>query len=301
MTTNPLLVRVQQSTLEPPGSRKSVADFLVREGSGVANLTMAEVADITFTSKPSLVRFAKAMGYSGWREFRLAFVRAVLQSEEDGSGEQYVDPNHPFSPEDSPNEMIRCVSQLKRQAIDEAADQVDEYTLSVAASRVLDARHLVFFGEEPNSYFGKLFAYKLDQIGIECDVPAPDEWERVAQELGDQDCAIIVSYSGNGPQRNPVRLLSVLKNAHVAVVAITNNGSNWLCEQCDCVLGFRPREHYYSKISGYYSEQCTLFMLDAIFSAVFMANYDHNEVVKLRTVIDYERANNQRVIDVLPY
>lgn len=301
MTTNPLLVRVQQSTLEPPGSRKSVADFLIREGSGVANLTMAEVADLTFTSKPSLVRFAKAMGYSGWRDFRLAYVTAVRQTEGQDSEEQAVDPNHPFGPEDSLDEMVRCVSLLERQAIDEAADQVDEYTLSVAASRVLDARRLVFFGEEPNSFFGKLFAYKLMQIGIECSVPVPDAWEQVAGELGDQDCAIIVSYSGNGPQRNPVGLLSVLKDAHVAVVAITNNGSNWLREQCDCVLSFRPREHYYSKVSGYYSEQCTSFMLDAIFSAVFMANYDRNEMVKLHSVIDYERAHNQRVVDVLPY
>ena len=47
-----LLARVEATTLDLPGSRKSIADFLVQEGSGVENLSMAEVADLTFTSKP---------------------------------------------------------------------------------------------------------------------------------------------------------------------------------------------------------------------------------------------------------
>ncbi|MDO4805761.1 MAG: MurR/RpiR family transcriptional regulator [Coriobacteriales bacterium] len=301
MTTNPLLERVQQATLEPPGSRKSVADLLMREGSGLANLTMAEVADLTFTSKPSLVRFAKAMGYSGWRDFRLAFVTAMRQREERRNSDQCVDPNHPFGPDDSLDDVVRSVSLLEQQAIAEAQAQVDEFTLSVAASRVLQARKLVFLGDEPNCFYGELFAYKLDQIGIACSVPPRDEWRATVEDLCEQDCAIIVSYSGNGMQRDPVRLLSVLKSANVAVVAITNSGANWLHEQCDCVLGFRPREHYYSKISGYYSEQCISFMLDALFSAVFLTNYDRNEMAKLRTIIAYERLHNQRVVDVLPY
>ena len=85
------------------------------------------------------------------------------------------------------------------------------------------------------------------------------------------------------------------------MVAITNSGDNWLRAQSDCVLSYQPREHYYSKISGYYSEQCMHFLLDALYSAVFLQNYDLNEVAKLRALIAYERAHHQRLQDVLPY
>ncbi|MBO7675491.1 MAG: MurR/RpiR family transcriptional regulator [Atopobiaceae bacterium] len=296
-----LLTRVRQATLEMPGSRKSVADFLIREGSGVANLSMAEVADLTYTSKPSLVRFAKAMGYSGWRDFRMAFVTAVKESEEGVSTVRTIDPNHPFGPEDSLGTVVSNVSALERQALLDAMDRVEARTLAVAASRVVAAKRLVFFGEKPNCFFGELLAYKLDQIGVTCAVPPKDEWADVARAMGPQDCAIVVSYSGNGPQREPASLVSSFNEVAVPVVAITNSGSNWLREHCDCVLAFEPREHIYSKISGYYSEQSVAFMLDALYSAVFSANYDKNEVIKLRSLIAYERALNQRVIDVLPY
>ncbi len=296
-----LLALVEATTLDLPGSRKSIADFLVQEGSGVENLSMAEVAELTFTSKPSLVRFAKAMGYAGWRDFRLDFVRAMRWRESQRQEAADVDPNHPFSSEDDLPSVVTNVCSLEQQAIFEMTSQIEEDVLREAARRVADARRLVFFGAAPNSYFGELFAYKLIQLGVSCQVPKEDEWSAIARDLGPEDCAIVVSYSGEGPQRPPVNLVSLFNEAQVPVVAITNSGRNWLREHCDCVLAFRPREHIFSKISGYYSEQCVRFALDALYSAYFALDYDRNEMARLRMIIAYERELQHHVVDVLPY
>ena len=296
-----LLALVEATTLDLPGSRKSIADFLVQEGSGVENLSMAEVAELTFTSKPSLVRFSKAMGFSGWRDFRLEFVKAMRRRESQRHETSEVDPNYPFSADDDLPSVVTNVCSLERQAILEMASQLDEETLCEAARRVTAARCLVFFGAAPNSYFGELLAYKLSQLGTTCHVPTEDEWSMVARGMGPEDCAIVVSYSGEGPQRKPVSLVSKFNEDQVPVVAITNSGRNWLREHCDCVLSFRPREHIFSKISGYYSEQCVRFALDALYSACFSLDYDRNEMARLRMIIEYERTLQHRVVDVLPY
>lgn len=296
-----LLALVEATTLDLPGSRKSIADFLVQEGSGVENLSMAEVAELTFTSKPSLVRFSKAMGFSGWRDFRLEFVKAMRRRESQRHETSEVDPNYPFSADDDLPSVVTNVCSLERQAIFEMASQLDEETLREAARRVTAARCLVFFGAAPNSYFGELLAYKLSQLGTTCHVPTEDEWSMVARGMGPEDCAIVVSYSGEGPQRKPVSLVSKFNDEQVPVVAITNSGRNWLREHCDCVLSFRPREHIFSKISGYYSEQCVRFALDALYSACFSLDYDRNEMARLRMIIEYERTLQHRVVDVLPY
>ena len=296
-----LLALVEATTLDLPGSRKSIADFLVQEGSGVENLSMAEVAELTFTSKPSLVRFSKAMGFSGWRDFRLEFVKAMRRRESQRHETSEVDPNYPFSADDDLPSVVTNVCSLERQAILEMASQLDEETLCEAARRVTAARCLVFFGAAPNSYFGELLAYKLSQLGTTCHVPTEDEWSMVARGMGPEDCAIVVSYSGEGPQRKPVSLVSKFNEDQVLVVAITNSGRNWLREHCDCVLSFRPCEHIFSKISGYYSEQCVRFALDALYSACFSLDYDRNEMARLRMIIEYERTLQHRVVDVLPY
>ena len=296
-----LLSRVEATTLDLPGSRKSIADFLVQEGSGVENLSMAEVAELTFTSKPSLVRFSKAMGFSGWRDFRLEFVKAMRRRESQRQETAEVDPNYPFTAEDDLPSVVANVCSLEQQAISEMASQLDEEVLCEAARRVVTARRLVFFGAAPNSCFGELFAYKLYPLEVTCEVPVEDEWSEVAQGLGPEDCAIVASYSGEGPQRKPVSLVSKFNEDRVPVVAITNSGSNWLREHCDCVLAFRPREHIFSKISGYYSEQCVRFALDALFSACFSLDYDRNEMARLRMLIEYERTLQHKAVDVLPY
>ena len=300
MDNDDLLARIQETTLELPGSRKSIADFLIREGGGVENLSMAEVADLTFTSKPSLVRFAKTFGFAGWRDFRLAFVTLMRQNDEDIAHLENVDPNHPFAPEDSVGEAVQSVLALEQRALADAADVVDVNMLVEASRRIIEANRTVFFGYEPNYCFGRLLAYKLAQIGIRCLVPSPEDWESLARTLGPNECAIIASYSGMGPHREPVSFAPMFAQAGVPVIAITNAGDNWLREQCDCVLSFRPRERYYSKISGYYSEQCIHFLLDALYSAIFCADYDRNEVRKLHTVIAFERTHNQNLVDELP-
>lgn len=293
--------RVRRATLDVPGTKKTIADFLVREGSGVANLSMAEVADLTFTSKPTLVRFAKAMGFAGWRDFRMAFVTATRSSEESLVSPVDVDPNHPFGPDDDLGAIVQNVLALEQQALRNVASHITDEILQEAAQRVLRAHCTVFLGEEPNVFFGKLFAYKLSHIGVGCHIPAREQCSMIARGLGPKDCAIIASYSGNGEHREPASFVTQLNEAGVPIVAITNSGSNWLKEHCDCVIAFEPREHYYGKISGYFSEQCVHFALDLLFSAIFVAHYEQNEIRKLRALIAYERAHQQTLVDVLPY
>ena len=53
-----LLRRVRALTRGHVESRRSIAQLLLSEGSGLARLSMSEVAQLSYTSKPSLVRFA---------------------------------------------------------------------------------------------------------------------------------------------------------------------------------------------------------------------------------------------------
>lgn len=60
-----LLPRVRRLADSPVGSRRSIAQLLLSEGSGITSLSMGEVARLSYTSKPSLVRFAQTLGFAG--------------------------------------------------------------------------------------------------------------------------------------------------------------------------------------------------------------------------------------------
>ncbi|SEH54344.1 MULTISPECIES: MurR/RpiR family transcriptional regulator [Atopobiaceae] len=296
--TGGLVNEVRRVSQGRPGSKKSIAQFLLNEGSGVSSLAMGEVAQLSFTSKPSLVRFAQALGFSGWTDFSEAFAQEARDHEEASSIWPNVDPNFPFKGDTSATGTVRAIASLEQQAICEASQSLDVATLDEAARYVLEADDVAFFGIEQNYFQGQLFAYKLRQIGIDCVVPRREEAPLVAKGLGPGGCAVIVSYSGLSNQRPPSSYVEDLRERHVPTIGVTNSGNNWLRRNVDCALTFRPREHFVSKIASFYGERATNLVLDALFSRCFAAHYDANVRRKLSKVVAIER--KLQVKDVLP-
>lgn len=292
-----LLGRVRELAHSHVESRRSIAQLLLSESSGLARLSMSEVAQLSYTSKPSLVRFAQALGYSGWLDFQDAFVREALLAE-GAEAEDSIDPNFPFEADTPSGQLAKRIMALRGHALEQVLLTIDHAALQEAARRMVDARQVVYFGVEQNRFFGENLAYHLRQIGIDCLVPALEECPLVARGMGPDTCAIIVSYSGLGEHRPPSLYLPTLQANGVPCVAVTNSGDNWLRHNCDCVLAFPPEEHLYSKIGGYYSEQATTFVLDLLYSLCFQARYERNAHDKLGSVVAAERL--MQASDVIP-
>ena len=78
-------------------SGSSIGTFLLKEQENVEDYTMCQIADMTYTSQASLVRFAKKLGYRGWTDFIKAFVKETKYFE---SRMTDVDFNYPFTKAD---------------------------------------------------------------------------------------------------------------------------------------------------------------------------------------------------------
>lgn len=293
-----LLRRVRLLAQGPTGSRHAIARLLMSEGSGLGGLTMGEVAQLSYTSKPSLVRFAQELGFTGWRAFADAFVGAALAHEERSLTGHSVDPNFPFD-EDTPiGRLATSIAHLEGHARGCVLDALDEDALTEAGRRMTGARQLVYFGVAQNRFFGQNLSYRLRQIGMDCLVPEQHDADLVAHGMGPGHCAVLVSYSGSGEHRAPAVFLPCLTRRGVPCVVVTNSGDNYLRHHCDCCLTFPPEEHLYSKIAGYYSETATSFLLDLLFSMCFRQHYAENAQRKLDAVIANER--RMQATDILP-
>lgn len=281
-----LLQRVEEIPLEYQDSRKDIAEFVLAQGIHLEDYTMAAVAERCFCSKPTLVRFAKTLGFAGWREFQREFLK---EERERTSHYADVDPNRPFGPTDSTSTVIAELADLKVESILDTADLLDEHALQLATSRLLSARSVVVFAMSPNSLCAQLFRRKMRTIGLTVLVPPLDECGTFARTLTSEDCALVISYSGNNPEREPMRYVEPLQQNGVPLVAITSDGENYLTRQVDCVLSLSSRERLYSKVAGFSTEASLDFVLDVLFSLCFQADYDHNLARKVENSRELER------------
>ena len=69
--------RLEKLACARDDSRRTIGTFLIEQAVRFEGLTMADIAREAFTSKATLVRFAKQLGYEGWTEFARAYAREI--------------------------------------------------------------------------------------------------------------------------------------------------------------------------------------------------------------------------------
>lgn len=269
-----IIQQVEEQTMQyGSGAKKSIGEFVLQERSRLHNYTIQQIADKTYTSKAALVRFAKGLGFSGWREFCNAFVAEQKYQDEHYSD---VDPNFPFKKGSSNKDIINLMCSLQMESLMDTADfMLENPHLDDAVELLRRSNRIVVFGMSPNTLLGELFTRRMLSIGRYVDVPTSD-FGLAAGSLRENDCAILISYSGNSWMREPVSVLPHLEKNHVPVIAITSLGDNLLRQHATYTFSMSSRERLYSKISTFSTETSILYILNVLFSCYFARDYDAN-------------------------
>lgn len=284
-----LIQRVEEAAvLYGGGTRKNIGEFILREKSHLYRYSIQEIADATYTSKAALVRFAKELGFSGWRAFLKAFVEEQKYQE---SHYTDIDPNFPFTAQSSRQDIINQICSLQVESVLDTADLLDRAPLEEAAALLKLSRRVGLFGISPNNLLGELFARKMLSIGRVIDVPARGTFGLLASALEKTDCAIIISYSGNSGVKETGAILPILQKAEVPIIAITSAGENLLRSAAQYTFSISSRERLYSKISTFATENSILYILNVLFSCYFAQDYEANLNRKLNTsrLLEQER------------
>lgn len=291
-----LIHKVEEITMEyGGGARHSIGTFILEKKSALTRYSLQEIADATYTSKAAVVRFAKALGFSGWKEFLKAFW------EEQSYQEQHytdIDANYPFGADSSRQDIINQLCSLQVESLLDTADLLDGAPLAECAELLLRSRRIAMFGLNPNLTLAELFQRKMLSIGRQVELPSMGDSGLLAHSLTAEDCAVIISYSGNSIHHGPLSVLPALEERGVPVIALTSVGDNLLRQRADYTLSISSYERLYSKISTFATENSILYILNVLFSCCFAADYQANISRKVGTArrLESERRTDAQAL-----
>ncbi|HIZ58434.1 MAG TPA: MurR/RpiR family transcriptional regulator [Candidatus Faecalibacterium gallistercoris] len=291
-----LIHKVEEITMEyGGGARHSIGTFILEKKSALTRYSLQEIADATYTSKAAVVRFAKALGFSGWKEFLKAFW------EEQSYQEQHytdIDANYPFDADSSRQDIINQLCSLQVESLLDTADLLDGAPLAECAELLLRSRRIAMFGLNPNLTLAELFQRKMLSIGRQVELPSMGDSGLLAHSLTAEDCAVIISYSGNSIHHGPLSVLPVLEERRVPVIALTSVGDNLLRQRADYTLSISSYERLYSKISTFATENSILYILNVLFSCCFATDYQANISRKVGTArrLESERRTDAQAL-----
>lgn len=253
-------------------TQRSALQYILDHAQEIKCMTIKEIAQKAFTSPAALVRMAKNLGCNGFEDFKAEFL----------AGEEYLnghfsnlDPNLPFDEHDS---YYAVASKIANLACETAADTlalIDYKNLEQAVKILLRAECIHISAISFSLLYGYDFQLKLCRLGKRVEIAdILGEQLYSAPIIGPNDCALVISYSG---ETTPTRdMMSVYRAKNIPIVAITSIGNNTVRDNATVALSVTTREKLYSKIASYSSLFSIKLILDILYSCMFKENYKEN-------------------------
>ena len=264
-------IRMMKPNLTPLEAK--VVDSVFGRRDFSAETALKDVAETAGVSEAMVVKIAKKLGFSGYRDFRQNVAGYVRLS---------VDEMHDdLSPDDTASEIVGKVFRASMQALQETLAIADIAAFERAAEFIADARQRDFYGVGGSAQIARDVAHKFLRIGIRASVY--DDAHMMAMSaslLGTRDVA--VGFSHTGSTLVTLEALQIARRRGARTIAITNYSMSPLADVADVVLCSTARG---SPLLGENAAArvAQLNILDAVFVLVAQRDIQSAETSLVRT------------------
>lgn len=280
-----LVQKVEELIVTYDDGRRNIGEFILQHMDTIHEYSIQEIAARTYTSKASIVRFAKTLGYEGWKDLKKDLIHEY-QVEKEMNG---VDFNYPFSKDDAIGDVAAKIARLQIKTIEDTLEHLDTDMTVRCINLLVRARRIVIFGISPNTGVAELFRRKMLSIGKFVEISNSREMGMQAMALDSHDVAILISYSGNNGSAEPVNIIPYLKENNVPLIGITSGGDNLLRQHIDTILTMCSRERLYTKIANFSTEESLAYLFNVLFAGVFERQYEKNDTYRQKSARKLEQ------------
>ncbi|HUW88604.1 MAG TPA: MurR/RpiR family transcriptional regulator [Candidatus Paceibacterota bacterium] len=220
-------------------SEAAIAHAVLDHPDEVAGMNISQLATFSETSAASVVRFSKAMGFKGFPDFRMALVGDLSRREHLGIHGSELDGG--ITIQDSPEEVIRKISQADARAIQSTAERldVDSFVATVDAWEKADVIGLI--GVASSGYVVMDLQLKLNRLGKKA-IAWRDAHSALTSISLLKPNDVLVAVSHSGTTVDIVDVITEFKARGVKIVLITNGLRSPSTALADVVLYTSARE-----------------------------------------------------------
>jgi len=255
------------------GSEKQLADYILKNKESVLNQSIQSLATATFSSTSTIVRLCRKIGLKGYKDFKIKLSAELQQHYNDISA---VNPDFPFTEDDSNKEIAQKLLEVMQTSLKQTSELLTNDLLEHAVRDIFQSQKLGIFAYGDTYISALSFQNKLMKINLNANLPSlTEESKFMAANYTKNDCAILISYSGQS--KNTYQLAQILRLNGVKIITITSDKASKIAKLSDIVLPVANTESNTVKISPFASQVGIEYVLNTLYSCLFVANYDENQ------------------------
>ena len=291
-----MLIGEKMETIKLSNNEELVKTYIKTYPETLKALTTRELAELIYTSPSTLVRFSKKLGFTGWNEFRDAYLK-----EYDYLTSHFtkINANMPFTAHDTMVSIANKIISLKQETLEDTKQLINTEALKKATELIINSNSIKMFGSNNIIYELSEFQFKMSRINRDVFFTGlQGEQHHFANRCKPTDVAIIVSYTGESSYL--LKIVQQLRSQNIPIIAITRVGNNRLSNLATITLHVTTREKAYGKIGAFSSLESIRCVLDILYSCVFAKDYQKNLTYKKSVAKKLETArksSNQIIKD----
>ncbi len=273
-----LLIRQQYPNLT--STEKRVADYILAHSDSVSRMHIHDLAVAAGVANSAVVRFCKAIGLTGYAEFKYKFLE-----EPSDKGKPFLLPT--IKRGDSSKDIFNKTFTSSINALYETIRQIDMEEVDKAVSLLFNAKHILLLGTGSSESVVTNAAYHFYQFGYQVTCATSGVMMRtLALNLNPEDVAIGISYSGH--TLDTVESLYIAHRSGASTIAVTSYMDSPLCETADSILYAPPGDIPYmtddAVVASRTSHNC---ILDALVITLACQKYDESisRIYKRNTIV----------------
>jgi DNA-binding MurR/RpiR family transcriptional regulator len=250
--------RIIHATLSP--AHRQIADYVLDYPLRVAAMRAEDLAEIVSVSVPTVNRFARALGFSGYAQFRadlvLGYESALAPVEKlRAKPQQAIGPAEVFA--DTLSTMARNVERTQQA--------LHLNILTQAVDAILSARRIYIIGLGSSAWHGGLLLRRLDlfcdDVRLLATIEGASFAARTLRGVKAGDLAISIAFPRY--MADTVTLSKRMADAGVQVLALTDNASSPLVSHATMTLFGHVESAYFASC-----EASALGLIEALTAAV---------------------------------
>lgn len=264
-------IRRAVHTLRPAEAR--VARAVLDDPDAALTSTVASLAANAEASQASVVRFARALGFSGLPELRIALARELSRRQVELERSDIAEGQ--INSTDSLADVVTKLAFHEARSIEQTARLIDHAELDTVAHAIAEANQTCAIGVGASGLAAGDLAQKLQRIGLMCQY-SPDTHVQLTQAALASPDSVLVAFSFGGSTVEVYRSVKLARARGALTVAVTNAPESPVAKAADVVLLTSAREAQL-RAAALASRMAQLAVVDFLFVRVAQLRFDDLE------------------------
>jgi len=262
VSDNSFQQRIRRQYSQLSQSERRVADHVLDQAESVIYESISECAERANVSEPTVIRFSRTIGFSGYQEMKIALAKEMVSPARHLAEE--------ISLQDEVPTVLSKVLNLSTQTLHDTIELLGIHTLSSLAERLWACGNVIITGVGTSGIAADFLHYKLLRLGLPSQFNSDIHRQFLAAGLmGSSDVCLAISQSG--ATKETLAVARVAKQQQAWVTALTSYARSPLARIADGCLLTSGRETPFGSGSGP-TLMSQLILAECIFITAALAN-----------------------------